>query len=102
MGGPGECPPIASCCHGAVRFHERPDTRHARVIFGRGIAQARISSGLSQRRLAALAGLNQSTISRLETGTTAGVRYETLMRILNGLAVRDVRIVATPWFFRQM
>jgi transcriptional regulator with XRE-family HTH domain len=85
-----------------VPFHGRPDTRHARVVFGRGIAQARISAGLSQRSLAALAGLNQSTISRLETGTTAGVRSETLMRILNGLAVREVRIVATPWLYREL
>jgi DNA-binding XRE family transcriptional regulator len=98
---PDERPPIATCCHRAVDFYERPDTRLARAVFGRGIAQARLSAGLSQRSLAGLAGLNQSTISRLETGTTAGVRYETLMRILHGLGVREVRIVATPWFWRQ-
>jgi transcriptional regulator with XRE-family HTH domain len=71
------------------------------MAFGRGIRQARISCGLSQRSLAGLAGLNQSTISRLECGSLGGMRYSTLMRVLHGLATEDVRIVSVPWFIRM-
>ena len=71
------------------------------MAFGRGIRQARISCGLSQRSLAGLAGLNQSTISRLESGVIGGMRYETLMRVMHGLAIVEVRIVCIPWFVRM-
>ena len=42
----------------------------------------RRACGLSQRALAARAGVNQSTISRLETGKLSGLRLRRLARIL--------------------
>jgi len=40
---------------------------------------------LSQRRLAALAGLRPDTISALESGKSAGIQFDTLARICEAL-----------------
>lgn len=40
---------------------------------------------LSQRRLAALAGLRPDTVSALERGKSAGIRFDTLARICETL-----------------
>ena len=84
-----------------MRLDAAIDTRRARRRFGLGLRQARISAGLSQRSLANLAGLNQSTISRVETGSIGGLRYATLMRILEALQIVETRFVATQVFDRR-
>jgi transcriptional regulator with XRE-family HTH domain len=50
-------------------------------VIGLLIRDGRRACGLSQRGLAARVGLNQSTISRLETGQLRGLRLKTLARI---------------------
>jgi predicted transcriptional regulator len=77
------------------------DTRRERALFGAAVRQARTGAGLSQRALANLAWLNQSTICRIEAGTIGGLRYATLMRLLLALDVIEIRLVGTPWFVRR-
>jgi len=45
-----------------------PALQYARVALARDLIRARKGAGLSQQRLAKLAGIRQETISRLETG----------------------------------
>ena len=45
----------------------------------------RARRGLSQRQLAALAGLRPDTISALERGRSAGIRFDTLARLCETL-----------------
>lgn len=78
------------------------ETTHARQLFGSAMRRARLSVGVSQRGLASMAGLNQSTICRLELGTIGGLRYATLMRILVALEPREISIVGTPWLYRVL
>jgi transcriptional regulator with XRE-family HTH domain len=70
-------------------------------MFGAALRDARNGAGLSQRSLAHIAWLNQSTISRVESGTVGGLRYETLMRLLLALDLMEVRIVARHAFVRR-
>ncbi|MBA3875451.1 MAG: hypothetical protein C0498_00710 [Anaerolinea sp.] len=53
-----------------------------RVIIGAGIRAGRIRLGMTQVELSLWVGVSQSVISRLETGTTQGVRFRTLARIV--------------------
>jgi DNA-binding XRE family transcriptional regulator len=50
-------------------------------IVGARFRNARIRAGLSQRRVADLAGVSQSSVSRLERGVSGGMRTEVLLRI---------------------
>jgi|SRR6188768_3209482 len=52
-----------------------------RQVIGARFRNGRVRAGLSQRRLADLAGVSQSTISRLERGLILGMRFEAAMRI---------------------
>jgi putative transcriptional regulator len=45
------------------------------------LSTLRAQRGLSQRQLAALAGLRPDTVSALERGTSAGIRFDTLARL---------------------
>jgi DNA-binding XRE family transcriptional regulator len=45
-----------------------PALEYARVALARDLIRARKGAGLSQQRLADLAGIRQETVSRLETG----------------------------------
>jgi transcriptional regulator with XRE-family HTH domain len=78
-----------------------PDTRRERALFGAALRQARISAALTQRELASLAWLNQSTICRIERGTIGGLRYDTLMRLLFALELTDIRMFAAHSFARR-
>jgi transcriptional regulator with XRE-family HTH domain len=49
------------------------------------VRQWRRACGLSQRQLAARAGINQSTISRLETGQLRSLRLATLAMVIGVL-----------------
>lgn len=51
-------------------------------VIGQGVRIARLRQGLSQRQLGWRVGLNQSTISRLETGRLRTMRMVTLARVI--------------------
>jgi ribosome-binding protein aMBF1 (putative translation factor) len=59
---------------------------------GRAIAQARDARSLSQKQLGELSGVNQSEISRIESGR-ANPTEETLIRLTSAL---DYRITLEP------
>lgn len=52
---------------------------------GRALAQARRDRGLTQKELAALCGLGQSTLARFETGGVAEFGARKLLRLLEVL-----------------
>ena len=57
----------------------------------------RLTLGLSQRQLSRRAGLDQSVISRLETGKLNGIRWQTLARLVGVLeAGRPFRFPRDP------
>jgi len=63
------------------------DPRDVRVAFGRGIRALRLYHGLSQMELEHLSGLDQSIISRLETGRPVSVRFSRVLGLLDALGV---------------
>ncbi|MDP9481816.1 MAG: helix-turn-helix domain-containing protein [Chloroflexota bacterium] len=54
---------------------------------GHATMLARVGQGLSQRRLAALCSVDQSTICRLENGLAPGLRLDKLAKIIAVLGV---------------
>jgi len=54
-------------------------------ILAHAIRRRRVTSGISQMQLAYRVGLNQSTISRLETGRLRAMRMVTLARVIGAL-----------------
>ncbi|MGZ8437381.1 MAG: helix-turn-helix domain-containing protein [Candidatus Limnocylindrales bacterium] len=63
------------------------DVRTARgyALIGRLVRRRRGRIGLSQRELETLSGLDQSVISRLETGQLRGLRFSRLARLVGAL-----------------
>lgn len=55
------------------------------VIVGARFRNGRHKTGLSQRRLAELAGVSQSNISRLERGVATGTSAERIIRIATAI-----------------
>ena len=51
------------------------------------VRQERVHARVSQRRLARLTGVSQSTISRFESGMAAGMRIDRLAAILAALGL---------------
>ncbi len=62
-----------------------PIRRLGMTTLGLLVGQWRRACGLSQRQLAAKVGLNQSTISRLETGQLRSLRLATLAMVIGVL-----------------
>lgn len=54
----------------------------------------RLASGLTQVQLAERCGMPQSTISRIESGTTSGVDFETLDKVAAALEVHPSDLIA--------
>jgi transcriptional regulator with XRE-family HTH domain len=52
---------------------------------GRAVAELRLKRGLTQKQLAALCGLGQSTLARFETGGVAEFGSRKLLRLLEVL-----------------
>ena len=65
----------------AARTHG-PRTRRVLDRIGQTTMLARVGQGLSQRNLEALTGVDQTTISRLENGSAAGLRLDKLAVII--------------------
>ena len=57
-------------------------TLHGLMLVGQVVYEARRRAGISQRHLGRVAGVHQSTISRLERGHLNGLRLKRLARIL--------------------
>jgi transcriptional regulator with XRE-family HTH domain len=51
-------------------------------LLGRWIRECRVRAGMTQAQLARLAGMHQSTLSRLERGTLEGLRLHRLAAII--------------------
>ena len=68
------------------------EVTRARVELGEALRQARHAKGYSQAMLGRLAWLDQSVISRLENGRMVGVRFSTLIRLLDALEITHIRI----------
>jgi transcriptional regulator with XRE-family HTH domain len=51
-------------------------------LLGRWIRESRVQAGMTQAQLARLAGLHQSTLSRLERGALEGLRLHRLAAII--------------------
>jgi transcriptional regulator with XRE-family HTH domain len=51
-------------------------------LLGRWIRESRVSAGMTQGQLARLAGMHQTTLSRLERGRLEGLRLHRLAAIL--------------------
>ena len=58
------------------------------------VRELREARGLSQAALAKLARVRQGTISKLETGQTAGIDFSTLERLADALAVNAALLIA--------
>jgi predicted transcriptional regulator len=70
-----------------------PFVRLGKLAIGAAVRSARLDVGTSQRRFAVQAGVDQSVISRLETGKLNGIRWQTLARIIGVVqAMRGFRL----------
>jgi transcriptional regulator with XRE-family HTH domain len=69
-----------------LRPHD-PRTKRVLERIGKTTMLARVGQGLSQRRLEALCGVDQSTICRLENGLAPGLRLDKLAKIIAVLGV---------------
>ncbi len=60
---------------------------------GETVRKARVHAGMTQQELADAAGLSRVRVSQLETGTLSGMRFGSVLEILNAvgldLKVRD-------------
>ena len=57
------------------------------------LRELRTAKGLTQVQLAKLCGMPQSTISRIESGSTTGVDFETLDRLAAALGVHPSELI---------
>ncbi len=57
------------------------------------LRELRAAKGLTQVQLAELCGMPQSTISRIESGSTTGVDFETLDRLAAALGVHASELI---------
>jgi predicted transcriptional regulator len=71
--------------------------RLGKLALGREIRAARLGLGWSQRSFAPHVGVDQSVLSRLETGRLNGIRWQTLARIIGVVeAAQGFRLPRTP------
>lgn len=76
-------------------FQEFFELERRRLRIAYDIRNARIRKGLSQRRLAELAGVTQQMISRIETADAPNVSLRTVLRVAHALGL-DVGLVPRP------
>ena len=77
-------------------LHDRHPSQ-ARRVFGALVRRARQARGLSQERLGEWAGLHQSVISRIETGEPIGLRFATLLRLIDALGIESLEPTYAAW-----
>jgi transcriptional regulator with XRE-family HTH domain len=76
----------------AVRTRARRSQRWVTVLNGTRLRQLRRQHGLSQKQLAAKAGISQSTIARLEPCSRTTCRSRTLARLAAALQVQPATL----------
>ena len=64
---------------------DNPAERLGLMVIGQAVLRGRIAARITQRQLGYRVGLNQSTLSRLETGRLRTMRMVTLARIIGAL-----------------
>jgi Helix-turn-helix domain len=72
----------------AARERWKPEVQRGWVILGAMVKRRRIELGWSQRQTELFTGVDQSAISRLETGKLSGMRMSKFARLvaaMNGL-----------------
>jgi len=77
----------------------RPSTEgaaSARVAFGRGVRLLRLYHGWTQQVLETRSGLDQTVISRLETGAPIGMRFTRILDLLDAMGVDRIAF-KTRW-----
>lgn len=57
------------------------------------LRELRTARGLTQVQLAEMCGMPQSTISRIESGSTTGVDFDTLDRVASALGVHPSELI---------
>jgi transcriptional regulator with XRE-family HTH domain len=80
----------------AMYAHDRHPSR-SRQLVGELIRKARHARGLSQERLGEWSGLDQSVISRIETGRPIGLRFVTFLRVLDALGITGLQPTYDAW-----
>jgi predicted transcriptional regulator len=71
--------------------------RLGKLAIGQEVRAARLALGWSQRAFAPRVGVDQSVLSRLETGRLNGIRWQTLARIIGVVqAARGFRLPRAP------
>ena len=66
-------------------------------MLGDLIRKARRARGLSQTKLEAWSGVDQTVISRLETGRPIGPRLRTLLRLFDALGISGLEPEFSAW-----
>lgn len=78
-------------------WSSRDDSDAAMVLgretLGAAVRRARLRHGLSQLQLGWYVGLDQTTISRLETAKLKGIRFKALTRLIGMLASGDAFVL---------
>ena len=85
-----------------ARFDREPDVQRGWEIVGAMVRRRRIRIAWSQRDLASACGLDQSAVSRLETGKLSGVRFSRFARLvaaMNGLDPEAAHPPRPLWAF---
>ena len=66
----------------------------SQAFLGNKIRRLRKDAALTQVQLAERCGMPQSTISRIESGSTSGVDFETLDKVADALGVHPADLIA--------
>jgi transcriptional regulator with XRE-family HTH domain len=65
-----------------VRSRDRRPADHPMVTIGRQVREARVHASLTQRQVEDLTGIDQASVSRLETGKRAAMRLDRFAQLL--------------------
>ncbi len=70
----------------------------SRQVLGDLLRRARQARGISQLVLEEWSGVDQTVISRLETGRAIGLRLKTLLRLIDALGIDRLEPTYRPWY----